>query len=199
MSTTYNSHTPVMLREVLEYVPKGKKITYVDMTLGRGGHAYQVLSTLRKGSSFYGVDRDEDALNYSKGYLSSFQNKVDLHYLHTDFKNATNLLKNQIDGADFILMDIGVSSPQFDDPERGFSYRYDAPLDMRMNQEDSLTAKIILNTYSEKELIRIFKELGECEGYYPVVKNILKERETNEIETTFQLVDIIKRSLPNRL
>jgi 16S rRNA (cytosine1402-N4)-methyltransferase len=199
MSTIYNEHKPVMLEEVLSFVPNAKKITYIDMTLGRGGHAYQILSKLRKGSTFYGVDRDEDALDYSKGYLGCYHEKIDIHYLHSDFSNATDILKKDIPGADFILMDIGVSSPQFDDPSRGFSYRFDAPLDMRMNQEDSLTAKIIVNTYPEKELIRVFKELGECEGYYPVVKNIMKARESKVIETTYELVDIIKSSLPNRL
>lgn len=200
MATTYNVHKPVMLEEVLSFVPKNKKITYVDMTLGRAGHASQILSRIRKGSSFYGVDRDEDALCYCKGFLADFSTKIDLHYLHSTFKDCTDLLKeNKVTGADFILMDIGVSSPQFDDPKRGFSYRYDAPLDMRMNQEDSLTAKIIINTYPEKELIRVFKELGECECYYPVVKKILSLREDKEIETTFELVDIIKSSLPKKI
>ncbi len=199
MSTNYNEHKPVMLNEVLSFVPKGKKITYIDMTLGRGGHAYQVLSTIRKGSTFYGVDRDIDALDYAQGFLSCYKERFDLHYLHAEFKNATDILKNSIGGADFILMDIGVSSPQFDDPQRGFSYRYDAPLDMRMNQEDSLTAKIIINTYPEAELIHVFKDLGECEGYYPVVKEILKVREEKTIETTFELVEIIKKALPARL
>ena len=196
MATEYNEHTPVMLKEVLSFVPKNKKLTYVDMTLGRGGHASEILKVLRKGSSFYGIDRDEDALTYCKGFLLSYANKVDLHYLHAEFKDATDLLKESIPGADFILMDIGVSSPQFDDPERGFSYRYDAPLDMRMNQEDHLTAKIIINTYSEKELIRVFRDLGECECYYPVVKKILAVREERSINTTYELVDIIKSSLP---
>ena len=199
MATTFNEHKPVLLEEVLSFVEKNRKMTYVDMTLGRGGHASHILSKIRKGSTFYGIDRDEDALSYCRGFLASYQNKVDLHYIHAEFKDATEILREKIDGADLILMDIGVSSPQFDDPNRGFSYRFDAPLDMRMNQEDSLTAKIILNTYPEKELIRVFKDLGECEGYYPVVKKILQRREEKEIETTFELVDIIKASLPNRL
>ncbi len=198
MATSYNNHIPVMLEEVLSFVPKNKKMTYVDMTLGRGGHAFQILKRMRRGSSFYGVDRDEDALNYCTGFLASFKDKTDLHFIHAEFKDATDYIKNSIPGADFILMDIGVSSPQFDDPSRGFSYRFDAPLDMRMNQDDSLTAKIILNTYPEKELIRVFRDLGECEGYYPVVKRILQEREEKEIETTFQLVDLIKESLPSK-
>lgn len=199
MATTYNTHKPVMLEEVLQFVPKNKKITYVDMTLGRGGHASQILSQIRKGSTFIGVDRDEDAISYCKGFLASFNEKVSMNFLHSNFADCTDLLKEKISGADFILMDIGVSSPQFDDPSRGFSYRFDAPLDMRMNQEDSLTAKIIINTYPEKDLIRVFKELGECECYYPVVKKILAVREEKEINTTYELVDIIKSSLPNKV
>lgn len=199
MATTYNEHKPVLLEEVLSFVEKNRKMTYVDMTLGRGGHASHILSKLRKGSTFYGIDRDEDALSYCRGFLASYQNKAELHYVHAEFKDACDILRDRIPGADLILMDIGVSSPQFDDPSRGFSYRFDAPLDMRMNQEDSLTAKIVLNTYSEKELIRVFRDLGECEGYYPVVKKIVERRQEKEIETTFELVDIIKSSLPNRL
>lgn len=197
--SSYNEHTPVMLNEVLSFVPKNRKLTYVDMTLGRGGHANEILKILRKGSSFYGIDRDTQALHYCQGFLASYQSKIDLHYLHTEFKDATDSLRKQIPGADFILMDIGVSSPQFDDPKRGFSYRYDAPLDMRMNQNDSLTAKIIINTYPEKELIRVFGTLGECEGYYPVVKKILAVRQEKVINTTFELVEIIKSSLPKKL
>lgn len=199
MATSYNEHKPVMLKEVLSFVPKNKKVTYLDLTLGRGGHASHILSMIRAGSKFYGVDRDEEALNFCKGFLASYQNKIELNFVHSTFASATDALKTHIPGADFILMDIGVSSPQFDDPSRGFSYRYDAPLDMRMNQEDSLTAKRIVNEYSEKELLRVFKDLGECEGAYSVVKKILAVREEKEIETTFQLVDIIKSSLPSRL
>lgn len=196
---TYNEHIPVMLTEVLSFVPKNKKLTYLDLTLGRGGHASEILKLLKKGSTFYGIDRDENALSYCKAFLAQYQQNIDLHFLHAEFKNATELLKDQISGADFILMDIGVSSPQFDDPQRGFSYRYDAILDMRMDQNGTtLTAKDIINTYSEKELIRVFKELGECECYYPVVKKILEIRQTKEIQTTFELVDIIKSSLPNK-
>lgn len=193
----FNEHIPVMLNEVLSFVPKDKKLTYLDLTLGRGGHASEILKRLKKGSTFYGIDRDETALGYCKAFLAQYQQNIDLHFLHAEFRNATDILKNEIPGADFILMDIGVSSPQFDNSTRGFSYRYDAVLDMRMDQnENTLTAKEIINHYSEKELIRVFRDLGECECYYPVVKKILAVREEKEISTTFELVDIIKGSLP---
>lgn len=190
----FNQHIPVMLNEVISFVPKDKKITYLDLTLGRGGHANAILQLLKENSTFYGVDRDIDAINYCQGYLAQYQSRIHLNFIQSNY--AESFSKINTTGADFILMDIGVSSPQFDNPLRGFSYRYDAELDMRMNQNDVLTAKEIINSYDEKELIRVFKELGECEGYYPVVKKILKVREEKTISTTFELVDIIKSSLP---
>ena len=195
--TNYNEHTPVLLEEVLSFVPR-KKLTYVDMTLGRAGHASEVLARVLKGSTFYGVDRDEDALDYSRGFLSSYSSKVDLHFLHIDFAHAIDEIRRHEKGADFILMDIGVSSPQFDDPSRGFSYRYDAPLDMRMDRSDGITAKDIVNTYSEKELYRVFHDLGECRYAMSVVKKIEEVRAIKSIDTTFQLVDIIKSVLPEK-
>lgn len=196
---TYNEHTPVMLEEVLSFLPKKKKINYLDMTLGRAGHASHILENLESGSKFYGIDRDDEAINYCKGFLSQYKSKVKLNFYHSDYDSALNIIKNECEGLDFILMDIGVSSPQFDDPNRGFSYRYDSVLDMRMDKSSSLTARMIINTYSEEELIHVFKDLGECDGYYPVVKKILDVRNTREINTTFELVDIIKEALPKKL
>lgn len=185
-----------MLQEVLSFVPKGRKITYVDMTLGRAGHAENILKLIKDGSTIIGVDRDPSALSFSQERLRSYLN-IKQYFLHSTFSDAIDTLrKSGIDGADLILMDIGVSSPQFDDPQRGFSYRYDAPLDMRMDPNDRLTAEEIINTYDERELCRVFRELGQCKIYYPVVKKILEVREENPIHTTFELVDIIKSSLP---
>ncbi len=195
----FNSHIPVMLDEVLSFVPNGKKITYLDLTLGRAGHASNIMNKMLAGSTFIGVDRDQEALSYCEQYLSRYGKTVKQYFLHSTFSKAIPILrKSGFAGADLILMDIGVSSPQFDDPKRGFSYRYDALLDMRMDQGDSLTAKTVINTYSETELIRVFRDLGQCKIYYPVVKKILQVREEKEIETTFELVDIIKNSLPAR-
>jgi S-adenosyl-methyltransferase mraW len=192
----YNNHVPVMLKEVLSFVPKRQKITYLDMTLGRAGHAENIIQLLQDGSTLIGVDRDPAALAFSQERLCPYLN-VKQYFLHSTFASAINTLKKSgIEGADFILMDIGVSSPQFDDPSRGFSYRFDAPLDMRMDPNDRITAKDIINSYDEKELCRVFRELGQCKIYYPVVKKILTEREKKPIETTFELVDIIKSALP---
>lgn len=194
----FNYHNPVMLKEVLSFV-KNEKMTYVDLTLGRAGHASRILERLKKGSAFYGVDRDRDALGYSMERLKPFEKNVELHFIHSRYSQAIDLLKaSGVKGSDLILMDIGVSSPQFDDPSRGFSYRFDADLDMRMDQTSKLTAKTIVNTYSEKELCRVFRDLGQCHIYYPVVRRILSARQEKEINTTFELVDIIKSSLPKR-
>ncbi len=195
----YNEHKPVMLREVLSFVPTHKVLTYLDLTLGRAGHASQILSRLEKGSTFIGVDRDMEALNYCESFLIPYAKTIKQYFLHSTYAECFDTLKKTgFRGADFILMDIGVSSPQFDDPERGFSYRYDSPLDMRMDQKDRTTAKDIINHYSEAELCRVFRDLGQCKVYYPVVKKILAVREEKEIETTFELVDLIKSSLPNK-
>ena len=195
----YNYHNPVLANEVVSLLPEKKKITYLDRTLGRGGHASLILKKLQKGSAFYGIDRDRDAIDYCKDFLKPFSQKVRLNFLHSDFASSISKLRERkVLGADFILMDIGVSSPQFDDPSRGFSYRYDAPLDRRRDQEQKLTAKSIVNGYSEKELCRVFGELGQCHIYYPVVKAIRTKREIKPVETTFELVDIIKANLPQK-
>lgn len=195
--SNFNSHNPVMLNEVLSFVPSGKKMTYLDMTLGRAGHASNIMKRMGKGSTFIGVDRDNDALQYCEQFLIPYSKTVKQYFLHSTFAESIETLKKSgFTGADFILMDIGVSSPQFDDPSRGFSYRFDSPLDMRMDQKDSITAKDIINKYDEKELCRVFRELGQCKIYYPVVKKILQVRQEKPIETTFELVDIIKSSLP---
>jgi 16S rRNA (cytosine1402-N4)-methyltransferase len=195
----FNFHQPVMLSEVLSFVPPKKKVTYLDLTLGRGGHAEKILEKIGKGSVFYGVDRDEDAIDYSRKFLAPYSKKIHLSYLHARFSEAIPLLRQSgLAGADFILFDIGVSSPQFDDPSRGFSYRFDSPLDMRMDKEDKLTAKDIINSYDERELCRVFCDLGECHSYYPVVKKIIAVRQQKPIQTTFELVDIIKSALPRK-
>lgn len=193
----FNYHQPVLLEEVLSFLPLKKKLVYVDMTLGRAGHASAILSNLSKGSVFYGFDKDIQAIQYSKKKLSQFEKKVDLHFVQSPYSTAIDFLKNSgSNGADFILFDIGVSSPQFDDPQRGFSYRYDSFLDMRMNQDQELTAYKVINTYTEEQLNHVFRGLGQCENYHRVVKAILETREKKPIETTYQLVDIIKSNLP---
>ena len=193
----FNQHDPVMLNEVLSFVPKKREMTYLDLTLGRAGHASKILQLMPKGSTFIGVDRDPDALEYCQKFLVPYSKTIKQYFVHCAFADAIAMLKKTgFAGADFILMDIGVSSPQFDDPSRGFSYRFDSPLDMRMDPNDRLTAKDIVNHYDEENLCRVFRDSGQCKVYYPVVKRIMAEREIKPIETTYQLVDIIKSSLP---
>ncbi len=195
----YNTHQPVLLDQVLSFVPQGRKINILDLTLGRAGHSDQILNLAMKGSLFVGVDRDIDALEYSSNLLKANHPDKRLKFFQDRFSNAS-LIKDavRVKGFDFILMDIGVSSPQFDDPSRGFSYQHDGPLDMRMDQEQTLTAHEIVNSYSEDELVRVFRDLGECSYPRQVARNIVERREEHPIETTFQLVDIIKEALPEK-
>lgn len=195
----YNEHIPVLLNEVLSFIDKDKKgQVVVDMTLGRAGHSINIMNMLDKSSILYGCDRDESALTYSKIRLSSIKQKH--YFIHNVFsKDIESLKELGVKGADFILMDIGVSSPQFDDPNRGFSYRYDAPLDMRMDTTQTLTAKEVVNTYSQEELKRILFEYGGEKFAGPISKRIVIERQVKPIETTFELVDVIKKALPERM
>ncbi len=196
----YNTHQPVLMDQVLSFVPQGRKINILDLTLGRAGHADQVLNLAMKGSLFVGVDRDEDALEYSSRLLADHHPDKRLKFYKDRFSNA-GLIKDEtrVRGFDFILMDIGVSSPQFDDPSRGFSYQKEGPLDMRMDQSQNLTAKEIVNTYPEEELVRVFQDLGECQCSRQVSHNIVLRREEKPIETTTELVEIIKEALPERV
>lgn len=190
-------HQPVLLDEVLSFVPKTSPITYLDMTLGRAGHAKKIFDTY-KVDTFIGVDRDYTAIEYCEKQLEEYSKTIKMFFLNSKFSEAiSSIRKSGYISADLILMDIGVSSPQFDDPTRGFSYRFDSKLDMRMDEKQSLTAEYIVNNYSEDELNRVFSKLGECKVYKPVSRKIVEYRKENRIETTFQLVSIIKDSLPS--
>ena len=188
-------HIPVLLNEVISSLNIKKDGIYVDLTLGRGGHSEAILSHLSSKGRLIGVDQDETAIKESEERLK--KNYSNFTLVRSNFCYIDEILNklgiNKVDG---ILMDLGVSSPQFDDESRGFSYNYDSPLDMRMDQRNTLTAKDIVNTYSLKELNDIFQNYGEDKYSYSIAKNIVKEREKSPIETTFQLVDIIKRSKP---
>ena len=190
-------HIPVLLNETIESLDIKKDGIYVDLTLGRGGHSEAILSRLSSRGRLIGVDQDETAIKESEERLKKNFNNFTL--VRSNFFHIDEILKDLgIDKVDGILMDLGVSSPQFDDESRGFSYNYDSPLDMRMDQRNQLTAKEIVNTYSLKELTDIFQNYGEDKYSYSIAKNIVKEREIRPIETTFQLVDIIKRSKPQK-
>ena len=192
-----NEHIPVLLNETIEGLNINPDGIYLDLTLGRGGHSSEILKRLSPKGLLVGVDQDKEAIEYSQKRLEAISKNFKL--VKSNFQAMNEVLDNLgIDKVDGILMDLGVSSPQFDDPNRGFSYRYDSVLDMRMDQEQELTAKEIVNTYPESELVRIFKEYGEEKYSYSIARNICKERVDHEIETTGQLVDIIKRSKPSK-
>lgn len=187
-------HIPVLLNEVIQGLNIKPNGVYFDLTLGRGGHSKEILKRLQSGH-LYGVDQDETAIEESKNNLKDYQDKLTL--VHDNFSNLEKIMAEyKIEYIDGILMDLGVSSPQFDEGNRGFSYREDAPLDMRMDLNNPLTAKEIVNAYSLNELTRIFREYGEDKYAYQIAKNIIKARENAPIETTFQLVEIIKKSKP---
>lgn len=191
-----NEHIPVLLNEVIEGLNIKKDGTYLDLTLGRAGHSSVILSKLDKGL-LIGVDQDDEAIEKSRARLKAISENFVL--VRDNFVNIDTILKglkvNKVDG---ILMDLGVSSPQFDDESRGFSYRFDSELDMRMDKRQELTAKKVVNEYSLNDLVRIFNEYGEEKFSYPIAKRIVKERAEHPINTTFELVDIIKRSKPSK-
>ena len=188
-------HVPVLLKEVIEGLNIKPDGTYLDLTLGRAGHSSEILSKLSPEGLLIGVDQDDEAIEYSQKRLSKIRDNFIL--VRDNFVNIDEILErlniNKVDG---ILMDLGVSSPQFDDQSRGFSYRFDSELDMRMDKRNPLTAKRIVNEYSLEELVRIFQEYGEEKYSYSIAKNIVKQREIAEINSTLELVDIIKRSKP---
>ena len=187
-------HVPVLLNEVIAGLNIKPDGTYVDLTVGRGGHSSEILTRLTSGRLIC-VDQDEEAIVASTARLSKIGSNFTV--IRANFSALDSILKEQgIDQVDGILMDLGVSSPQFDKGERGFSYNSDARLDMRMDQRQSLTAYQIVNTYSLEDLNQIFKEYGEEKYSYSIAKNIIKAREIAPIETTFQLVEVIKRSKP---
>ncbi len=187
-------HVSVLLHETVDSLNVKPDGIYVDGTLGRAGHAKYLISKLTTGH-LYAFDKDEQALEESRMNLEGSLDKVTM--IHADFSSMQEELKKLgIEKVDGIMMDLGVSSPQFDDSERGFSYRFDARLDMRMNQEQELDAEKVVNTYSEKELIRILKEYGEERYAVSIAKAIVKTRNIKPIHTTFELVDVIKSALP---
>lgn len=189
-------HIPVLLDEVIDGLNIKSDGIYFDLTLGRGGHSLEILKRLKSGH-LYGVDQDKEAIKESQNNLEDYLDKIT--FIHSNFSKLDEIKKQyNIEYIDGILMDLGVSSPQFDEGDRGFSYRSDAILDMRMNQDNPLSAKEVVNTYSLNELCRIFREYGEEKFAYQIAKNIVKEREKEPIETTYQLVEIIKKSKPMR-
>ncbi len=187
-------HVSVLLEECLEGLNIRPDGIYVDGTLGGAGHSSRIAAELTTGR-LIGIDRDPVALKAAAARLEPFKERVTL--VHSNFSEIAQILEDlQIAGADGILLDLGVSSPQLDDGARGFSYMADAPLDMRMNSEDHLTAHEVVNTWSYEELRRILYEYGE-ERYAPQIAGaICRRREVAPIETTLELVDIIRSAMP---
>ena len=190
-------HIPIMPDKCIEGLNIKEDGIYVDATLGGGGHSRLIGERLGKGGTLIGIDRDKEALSAAKKRLNGLDCKV--IYVHSNYCEIKNILKElSIDKVDGILADLGVSSYQLDNAERGFSYRYNASLDMRMNQEDTLTARDVVNTYELEKLCKIIKDYGEEKFAYQIAKNIVKRRETSPIETTDELVEIIDRSIPKK-
>lgn len=192
-------HKSVLLEETIENLNIKPDGIYVDGTLGGAGHAYEVAKRLTEGGRLIGIDQDADAIAAASQKLEPLKNRVTI--VRNNYCNMKEeLQKLGISGVDGILLDLGVSSFQLDTPERGFTYREeDAPLDMRMDQRNSRTAKDIVNQYSEKELYRIIRDFGEDRFAKNIAKHIVAARQGKEIETTGELTEIIRASIPKKV
>ena len=188
-------HKPVLLDECLEALAIRPDGVYLDGTLGRAGHSLEILRRLTAGGRLIGLDRDGTALEAARVRLAEYADRVTL--IHSNFSRLAEVLDDlHIDAVDGMLFDLGVSSPQLDDAERGFSYMHDAPLDMRMDRTAGLTARDVVNGWSYEELRRILFEYGE-ERYAPAIaRHILERREKAPSETTGQLVEVIRSAMP---
>lgn len=190
-------HYSVLLRETIEQLQVKADGIYVDGTLGGGGHAYEVCSRL-KGGHFYGIDQDDAAIEAAGKRLAPFGDRVTI--LRDNYCNMKSALEGEgVEQVDGIVLDLGVSSYQLDTEERGFSYRFDAPLDMRMDRRQDLTARDIVNGYSEGELFRVIRDYGEDRFAANIAKHIVRARQDKPVETTFELNEIIKAAIPARM
>ena len=196
-------HRSVLLDEVIEGLRIRPDGIYLDGTLGGGGHSYEIASRLTEGGRLIGIDQDEDALAAARQRLSPYLDRVT--FVHDNYENMQHAVqeffgdRNVSGRINGILLDLGVSSYQLDNPERGFSYRSDAPLDMRMDRSAGLSAKDIVNSYSDRELTRILRDYGEERMAARIAANIVRAREEAPLETTGQLVQIIERSIPMKM
>lgn len=191
-------HKSVLLNETIEGLNIKENGIYVDGTLGGAGHSSQIVKRLGKDGRLIGIDQDAAAIEAATQVLTPYSDKVTI--VRNNYCNMVNILKEMgIKGVDGILLDLGVSSYQLDTPDRGFSYREDAPLDMRMDQRKQLTAKDIVNEYSEFDLYRIIRDYGEDKFAKNIARHIVAQREKKPIETTFELNEIIKASIPAKV
>lgn len=190
-------HLPVMLNEVIDGLDIKPDGIYVDCTIGGGGHSSKILEKLSPKGHLYGFDRDLEAVNFCK---QKFLENKNITIIHSNYKEAPKILKELgIENIDGVLIDLGVSSYQIDNGERGFSFLHNGRLDMRMDKEQKLDAYYVVNNYSREELIQILYKYGEEDNAKRIVENICKARELKPIETTFELKDIIEQSFPKKI
>lgn len=190
-------HKSVLLNECIEGLNIKPGGIYVDGTLGGGGHSYEIAKRLNSNGRLFGIDQDEDAIKAAGERLKEFDNVT---LIRSNYENMKNVLAEYgVESVDGILLDLGVSSYQLDTVERGFSYKFDTELDMRMDTRQALTAKDIVNDYSEKELFRIIRDYGEDKFAQNIAKHIVKARETKKINTTFELNEIIAAAIPAKM
>ena len=192
------AHTPIMLDEVIDGLNIRPDGCYLDGTIGGAGHSSEIAARLGSEGHLYGTDQDGAAIEASTARLQPWADRVTV--IRTNYSQAlTELEKLGVTGLDGILLDLGVSSYQLDDQERGFSYRYDTRLDMRMDTRSALTAEVIVNTYTQQDLARIIREYGEEQFASNIAKHIITRRQDKPIETTGELSDIIHAAIPARM
>lgn len=192
------NHTSVLLQETIENLNIKENGIYLDGTLGGGGHSYEIAGRLKESGRLIGVDQDEAAIWAAGERLAPFADKVTI--VRSNYCNAPQVLKDLgVDKVDGILLDLGVSSYQLDTLERGFSYKYDTALDMRMDTRQDLTARDIVNGYSEGEIFRIIRDYGEDKFAKNIAKHIVRARQEKSIETTGELNEIIKAAIPAKM
>ena len=192
------SHYSVLLQETIDELHIRPDGIYVDGTLGGGGHAFQVCSRLNENGHFYGTDQDAAAIEAAGERLRCFGNQVTI--IRSNYCRMVEELKARgVTGVDGIVLDLGVSSYQLDEADRGFTYREDAALDMRMDQRQEKTARDIVNGYSEMELYRVIRDYGEDKFAKNIAKHIVQAREKKPVETTGELVEIIKAAIPAKI
>ncbi|MHB9094086.1 MAG: 16S rRNA (cytosine(1402)-N(4))-methyltransferase RsmH [Eubacteriales bacterium] len=188
-------HIPVMLNEVITYLDLQHGGTYVDCTLGGGGHTSEIIEKIQPGGRVIGIDQDPNALEAARKYLNRYSESI--NFVHSNFYRLKDIVAEtgliEVDG---VLFDLGVSSHQLDEGDRGFSYMQDALLDMRMNPEDPVTAEKLVNELSEEELAKVIKDYGEERWAKRIAQFIVDYRQNERIHTTGELVEIIKRAIP---
>ena len=187
-------HIPVLLKESIDGLKIRPDGIYVDGTLGMGGHSEAIAERLQ-GGLLIAVDRDDEALEKARKRLERFGDKI--HFIHGNFADLPAILDDQgVALVDGMLFDFGVSSPQLDEPERGFSYMHDAPLDMRMDRTDTISAWLLVNRWPEKKLETVLKDFGEERFARRIAERIVQERKKYAINSTLQLADIVKKAMP---